>query len=123
MSNALTCQLKARPTSSILCPIQADTELSLKTAALLAVCAPGHRVPEDAVNTIAGKADFLRQVVVRDRTVNGNSIPDIVMVKDTEDGDVVLFLVTALAYNRECGMCDTYDECFISVIFTRTLRK
>jgi len=50
------------------------------------------------VNTIAGKADFLRQVVVRDRTVNGNSIPDIVMVKDTEDGDVVLFLVTALAY-------------------------
>lgn len=64
----------------------------------LAEGAPGHRVPEDAVNTIAGKADFLRRVVVRDRTVNGNSIPDIVMVKDTEDGDVVLFLVTALAY-------------------------
>jgi hypothetical protein len=39
MSNALTCQLKARPTLSILCPIQAHNELSLTTAALLAVCA------------------------------------------------------------------------------------
>jgi hypothetical protein len=66
-------------------------------------------VPEDAVNTIAGKADFLRQVVVRDHIVNGNGIPDIVMVKDTEDGDVVLLLVTAFAYieNVVCATCTT----------------
>jgi hypothetical protein len=55
-------------------------------------------VPEDAVNAIARYADFLGQVVVRDFTFNGNSIPDVVMVKDAEDGDVVLSLVTALTY-------------------------
>jgi hypothetical protein len=66
-------------------------------------------MPEDAVNTIAGKADFLRQVVVRDHIVNGNGIPDIIMVKDTEDGDVVLLLVTAFAYieNVVCATCTT----------------
>jgi hypothetical protein len=50
-------------------------------------------MPEDTSNIIAGNTDFLGQVIVRDHTFNGNGIPDVVMVKDTEDRDVVLFLV------------------------------
>ena len=42
-------------------------------------------MPEDAVNEIAGDADFFGQVVVRDLTFKGNRIPDVVVVKDAED--------------------------------------
>lgn len=55
-------------------------------------------MPEDSSNIITGNTDFHRYVIVRDLALKRNSIPDIVMVKDAEDRDIVLFLAVELAY-------------------------
>ena len=50
-------------------------------------------MPKDSSNTTTGNTDLLGYLIVRDLTFKRNRIPDIVVVKDTEDRDIMLFLV------------------------------
>ena len=51
---------------------------------------------QDTTNAIGGNTNFLAQSFIRDLAFKRNGIPDIVMIKDTKDRNVIFFLARIL---------------------------